>query len=79
MYIVYVLYSNISHKYYVGFTTNLEQRIISHNLLGKDWTRSYRPWTVIHKEEFDNKTKALHREKFLKSGKGREFIKALPH
>jgi putative endonuclease len=77
MFTVYVLYSSLHKKHYTGFTTNLEQRLISHNLLGKDWTARYRPWNVIYTKEFENKTDALKYEKWLKTGVGREFIKTL--
>ena len=76
MYKVYVLYSFSYNKLYIGFSSCFTNRILSHNLLGiKDWTRSYRPWTLIHLEIFDRKTDALRREKELKAGKGREYIR----
>jgi putative endonuclease len=54
----------------------LEQRLLSHNELGKKgWTINYRPWTLIYTESFETKQQALLREKQLKSGKGREWIK----
>jgi putative endonuclease len=60
-------------------TSDLEERIRSHNILGKGWTARYRPWRVIYTKEFFSKTEALQYEKWLKSGVGREFIKALAH
>jgi putative endonuclease len=36
--------------------------------LGKDWTKDYRPWKLIHTEEFETKKEALDREKWMKSG-----------
>ena len=76
MFSVYVLYSFSHDKFYTGFTSNLIQRFYSHNFLGdKDWTRNYRPWVVIYVEIFEFKLDALKREKELKSGKGREWIK----
>jgi len=75
MFVVYVLYSVKYDKIYIGFTTNLEQRILSHNELGKrGWTMKFRPWSLIHTEEFETRQQALLREKELKSGKGREWI-----
>ena len=75
MYIVYVLYSEEYHKIYIGFTTDLEKRLLSHNKLGKKgWTIKFRPWQVIYTESFIVKKEAMQREKELKSGKGREFI-----
>jgi len=76
MYAVYILYSYKYSKTYVGCTSNLIQRFYSHNFLGKKgWTIRYRPWKVIHVEIFEDKREALHREHFLKSGLGRQYIK----
>lgn len=75
MFKVYVLYSASFKKIYIGFTSNLEERLLSHNILGvKGWTIKYRPWTVIHTETFEMKKDAMAREKELKTGKGREWI-----
>jgi putative endonuclease len=75
MFKVYILYSVTFQKIYIGFTSNLEQRLLSHNVLGlKGWTIKFRPWVVIHIESFDTKEDAMTREKELKSGKGREWI-----
>ncbi|MEX0723823.1 MAG: GIY-YIG nuclease family protein [Gracilimonas sp.] len=41
---VYALYSPTYEKIYIGYTSNLEQRLLSHNKLGKKgWTVKYRP------------------------------------
>jgi putative endonuclease len=79
VYTVYVLYSESSGKHYAGFTSDIENRMLSHNKLGKDWTRSYRPWKVIYTREFSLKEEAMTHERWLKTGVGREFIKTLPH
>ncbi|MCX6317338.1 MAG: GIY-YIG nuclease family protein [Bacteroidetes bacterium] len=76
---VYVLYSSSADKHYTGFTTNLEQRLISHNQLGKGWTARFRPWQVIYKKILPTKTEAMQHEKWLKSGAGRDFIQQIPH
>ena len=76
MYTVYVLYSKQHDKLYIGFTSNLEARLKSHNELGKKgFTVRYRPWKLIHTETFENKTDAMRREKQLKSGQGRAWIR----
>ncbi|MCX6317337.1 MAG: GIY-YIG nuclease family protein [Bacteroidetes bacterium] len=76
---VYVLYSISANKHYTGFTNNLEQRLISHNQLGKGWTARFRPWQVIYKKVFPTKAEAMQHEKWLKSGAGRDFIQQIPH
>jgi putative endonuclease len=75
-YVVYVLKSLSSNRHYVGYTSNLISRFKSHNFLGKKgYTTRYRPWFVVHVEFFSIKKEAMLREKFLKSGKGREWMK----
>ncbi len=62
---------------YTGYTSNLIQRFYSHNIFSDNgWTKNYRPWVVIYCEYFEDKTQALKREKELKSGKGRDWIKS---
>lgn len=74
MYTVYVL-ENDTGKHYIGFTSNLEQRLISHNQTGCGYTSKYRPWKLIHRETYVTKHEAMFREKYLKTGKGREEIR----
>ncbi|HNU87584.1 MAG TPA: GIY-YIG nuclease family protein [Ferruginibacter sp.] len=75
MFTVYVLYSKNCNKIYVGFTSDLEQRLLSHNELSKKgWTIRFRPWQLIYKEEYSLKSKAMKREKELKTAAGRDFI-----
>ncbi len=76
MYFVYVLYSENYDKIYIGMTSNLEQRLLSHSELSKKgWTIKFRPWKMVYKESFQTKKEALKREKELKSFRGREFIR----
>ncbi|AXB55203.1 GIY-YIG nuclease family protein [Flavobacterium fluviale] len=77
-FVVYILYSERFNKNYTGFTSNLIERFKSHNDLGtKGYTLKFRPWKVIHVEFFTSKSDAMKREKYLKTGAGREFIKNL--
>ena len=79
IYTVYILFSEEHNKHYVGFTSNLELRLKSHNELGKEWTARYRPWKLIYTKAFAAKSEAMQYEKWLKTGSGRDFIKQLPH
>ncbi|OXB03818.1 endonuclease [Flavobacterium plurextorum] len=75
-FVIYILYSEKFNKNYTGFTSNLIKRFKSHNLLTtKGYTIKFRPWTIIHIEFFNSKSEAMKREKYLKTGIGREFIK----
>jgi len=75
-FVVYVLYSKKYNKTYTGYTSNLIERFKSHNYLSKKgFTLKYRPWIVVFVEPFNDKSKARKREKELKSGKGREWVR----
>jgi putative endonuclease len=76
MFAVYVLFSAGFNKIYIGQTASLINRFHSHNSLAtKGWTTKFRPWQVAHVEFFNTRSGALKREKELKSGKGREWIR----
>jgi len=76
MFTVYVLYSEKYDKIYIGYTSNIEQRLLSHNkLFQKGYTVKYRPWKIVYTEKFITKKEALQREKELKSSCGRNFIR----
>ena len=74
-YKVYVLYSPSCQKIYIGYTSNLAERIKSHNELAKKgYTIKYRPWVVVYTESFEKKSEAMCWEKGLKSSRGRNLI-----
>jgi putative endonuclease len=78
MYRVYVLHSPDYDKIYIGYTRNLQERVKSHNELGtKGWTLKYRPWKIVHTEEYATKREAMAREKQLKGGQGRAWIRQI--
>ncbi len=75
MYTVYVLHSKSFNKIYIGYTSDIEQRLISHNHPGnKGWTKRFAPWILVYSEQYDSKTNAIAREKQLKEHRGRDFI-----
>ena len=75
MFTVYAIKSIKNQKRYVGYTgKDASDRLKEHNNGVSKFTRQNRPFVLIYKEIFGNKTKAIKREKFLKSGKGREFL-----
>ncbi len=75
MFKVYILYSPSFNKIYIGFTSDLDNRILSHNKLAtKGHTIKYRPWVVAFYEDFETKAQAMKREKQLKTSRGRQFV-----
>jgi putative endonuclease len=76
MFFVYVIYSDSFKRKYIGHTEDLERRIVEHNngLLGV-YTKKKGPWRLVYFEEYQSRSEAMKREKELKTGKGRDFLK----
>jgi len=73
---VYVLRSVKDGGFYIGYSANLRKRFEQH-AKGVSLATSYRgPWKLIYYEAYLNQHDALGREKYLKSGAGRRFLKA---
>lgn len=77
MYTVYAIKSKIKNWIYVGFTNDLEERIRRHNSGTERSTKPYRPYDLIYQEKVENRKEARKREKYFKSGVGKEFLKSL--
>ena len=75
MQFVYCLFSPSSRKNYVGRTSNLEGRLAAHNHpSNKGYTKKFQPWILIYSEEYSTMQEANKRERYLKTGVGRDFI-----
>jgi len=77
MYIVYIIYSEKIDKYYIGFSSNVKERLCKHNRNSKGYSSSGRPWILVYSESFDLKKDAMNREKQLKNWKYRERLLTL--
>ena len=76
MFCIYVLKSQKNNKKYVGLTTkNVFLRLQEHNHGTNQWTRNNRPFSLVYYEEYTDESFAKKREKFFKSGNGREVLK----
>jgi len=74
MWYVYVLQNN-KDKWYIGSSKDLRKRILRHNS-GKNKSTKYGiPWKLIYYEACLNKKDTRAREKYLKSGMGRRYLK----
>ena len=74
-FIVYAIQSQIDSRIYVGFTSDLEKRIKEHNSGKTKSTKGYRPWNIVFTEECTNRIEARNKEKYYKTGIGRERLK----
>lgn len=77
MYYVYVMRSLKDGRLYKGFTSNLKRRIKEHNSGQTKSTKGFVPWELIYFEKVNSREEARKREKYLKSGQGRDFLKTM--
>lgn len=75
MYYTYVLKSKKDEELYVGFCEDLKRRFQEHNKGLVEATKNRRPLELVYYESCKNKHDAIKREKGLKTGFGRAYLK----
>ncbi len=75
MYYIYVIQSNKDKKFYTGFTGDLQNRLQDHNAGRVPSTKGRSPFELIYYEACLNEQDALAREKYLKSGMGKRYLR----
>jgi putative endonuclease len=75
MYNTYIIYSLQHRKTYVGISEDIQRRIEEHNSKKSKYTSRYAPWVLVFYEEYSTREEARKREKYFKSGIGREWMK----
>jgi putative endonuclease len=76
-YFVYILQSQKDFTYYIGYSKDPAIRIIKHNNSKIGYTATKKPWVLVYTEEYNTKSDAIKREKFLKQQKNTTFYKQL--
>lgn len=74
-YYVYILLSLKDGKWYTGYTGDLKKRIKEHNNGQNYSTKHRRPFKLIYFEGCINEKDAKAREKYLKSGMGKRYLR----
>ena len=72
---LYIIRGISSRKNYVGITNDLKRRLNEHRNGTTKGGQLIGDFELIYTEEFDDYLSARKREVFLKSGKGRQWIK----
>ncbi len=75
MYYVYVLRSEADSNFYVGYSSDLKNRIQQHEKGLVSSTKNRRPLVLVYYEACLNQQDAIHREKYLKTSWGKRYIK----
>jgi putative endonuclease len=76
-YFVYIIYSADLDQFYVGSSSNLEDRIFRHKNSGSKSTKKAKDWILKYSEEFETRQLALAREQHIKKMKSRKYIESL--
>lgn len=79
MYYIYILYSQSSDRYYVGYTHNYQQRLHQHNNSERTtYTSKHRPWMLAAVYECsESEGETVRIERWIKRQKKRSLIEAL--
>jgi putative endonuclease len=77
MFYTYILRIRVTGLYYTGSTSNLQVRFQQHDSDGSVSTKNRGPWDLMHHEEFAALAEAARRERYFKTGRGREALKKL--
>ena len=77
MFVVYIIRSEKTKRFYIGYTSDLEKRLHYHNSAKNKSTKGGIPWHVVRIENFSSKNEAWLREQEIKSYKGGSAFKKL--
>jgi putative endonuclease len=75
MFTTYVLQSQSTHRLYTGSTSDFDKRLMQHNTDVSFSTKHRGPWVLVYREDFATLAEAVRRERYLKTGKGREELR----
>ncbi|MBU4369333.1 GIY-YIG nuclease family protein [Patescibacteria group bacterium] len=75
MWYTYIIQSEKDNKWYTGCSANLRKRFKEHNENKITSTKGRGPFKLIYYEACLNKNDAFAREKYLKSGMGKKYLK----
>ena len=75
MFYTYLLKSEKDSKWYTGSTKDLRKRLKQHNDNQSAYTKNKGPWKIIYYETCINEKDARSREKYLKTGMGKRYLK----
>ncbi|TSC88005.1 MAG: putative endonuclease [Microgenomates group bacterium Gr01-1014_5] len=74
-YYIYILRSLKTGKFYTGYTNDLRKRFIEHQNGKSTYTKVHGPYELIYYEACLNQQDATAREKYLKTGMGKGYLK----
>jgi len=77
MFYLYILFSEKINSYYVGVSSNIQERLSLHLSNHNGYTAKVKDWIIVYTESFETNTEALKREKQIKNWKSKTMIEKL--
>jgi putative endonuclease len=77
MIFLYVIRSKVNGDLYVGICKDIANRLNEHTRGKNRYTKGLKPWKVVYSEEFIDWKSAREKEKYYKSGVGKEYLKKI--
>ena len=74
-YLVYILFSEFSGRYYLGHTQDIETRLFQHNNGQGNFTSKYAPWNMVWSKPMSSRSEAMKLESKIKKRGARRFLK----
>ena len=77
-YYTYILFSQYLDKYYIGYCSDIEERLKRHlQGNGSTYTKKAKDWELVYQKEFTTSNEAITYERFLKKKKSRKYLEYL--
>ena len=75
MFYTYIIKSQKDDRWYTGSTNDLRKRLKQHDENRSTYTKGRGPWDLIYYEACLSEDDARSREKYLKTGMGKRYLK----
>jgi putative endonuclease len=74
MYCTYILFSDVTHRYYTGQCKDLDNRVREHNAGETPSIKNGIPWRVVWYSKYATRSEAVRMEKLIKSRGAARFL-----
>jgi putative endonuclease len=76
-FIVYIIYSQKIDRYYIGYTEDIDNRLMQHNGGESVFTAKANDWNIVYKEVFLTSQETQRKERIIKAKKSRKYVEWL--
>lgn len=77
MYYTYILIAMNRRQTYVGYTSDLTNRLLRHNGGLVNSTKANKPYKILHVDQFESLDEAKAKERYYKNYRGRQKIRQM--